>query len=83
MLQGVILEGKNEHYPPSEISRRGFPSRRTINRPSPISRKENGLKTSNNADVIEVDDDFGMLFDWVTHLDDNDLGDFHEVQVKA
>ena len=87
-----MLEGKNEQYPPPailEISLPGLLSKRTTaNRPQkgPLikKKKESGaVNISKSTDVIEIDDDFGMLFDWVTHLDENDLGDFREVQIKA
>ena len=88
-MMTVMLENKLTPFPPSmlELDYKFLPqskkSTANYNIKTPAAKKENTRRRKENENVIEIDDDFGMLFDWVTHLDDNDLGDFHEVEVAA
>ena len=63
-----------------ETKRKSFP--RFYFHTPPIKQKERYISklASKNGipktDTIEIDDEFG-IFDWITHLDEKDLGDFN------
>ena len=77
MIQGVVLDGKDKRFqhPPAILAYKAHI-------PSIIKQKERyqskvvSRKRIPKTDTTEIDDEFG-IFDWVTHLDEKDLGDFH------
>ena len=82
MIQGVILEVRDKRFPRT-LHTTPLAKRQNEKYQSKLVLKKEKESSKTHADVVEIDEDFGMLFDWVTHLDEKDLGDFHEMKGMA
>ena len=81
MIPGVLLD-LNPYQKKTTVENAVVHAQELLQKYQTAKIKKKKVKTLKKHDDILMDDpeDFGMLLDWATHLDEDDLGDFQEIQ---